>query len=82
LKHNKITKDLNPQIFGHAFEVDRFESTPQYDTEKKDKNQIVKKKRIISSRNQINNPSQIDTSCLLPNICNLKLEFDDQDIVD
>lgn len=41
----------------------------------------MKHNRTISNKKQARNGVQADLNCLLPNICNLKLEFDDQNLI-
>lgn len=72
----KLIKDLSSEAVRPVSETDKFEPLRNLTIERKQNNRIVKQKRGISVSNNFYNGEEAEVSCVLPNICNIKLSFD------
>lgn len=76
-----MVKDLSSEKLKLALDNEKFE--PMRDSEiaeKREKNKIVKQKRYVLGSNCTKASPPSDISCLLPNICQLKLDCQDKNI--
>lgn len=73
----KLIKDLSSEAIASFTQMEKMSQVNQMLQERKSRNRIIKEKRGKSMTNSISTVEQPEVSCLLPNICNLKLNRDE-----